>query len=646
MINGNKRPRLDQPAGVGAQGYFRRISSNDVDLILERVRANPSCLQQGPQSYKWMSQRNREKLKADIGITLEVPLKKGSTFSWGILHPARLLQHYCRISKAYRDLVKKARERYPGKWHLILYEDEIQPGNAFLGRRKLHAWYFTFREFDQQIRDENAWVCFAVLQSCIVKNVRGGFSCVSKLLHQSMFTLQAPTFATGVAVLCPEPYLVQVDLEDIQDADALKYKWDIKGHGGMKPCALKCSNCFMKGHSATNAHAEFVDICDLNWDRVKNFQATDQEIWDAQDELVGLLDVRGGSEARKKLETLYGQNANRDGLLACKELRQWVKPSRSSYDPMHCYFSNGIADREVTLMCGALDKLKFDFRKIEAFVNIGRSSNKLQFSSDGVKGMATEVLLAVPLLRYFLVKLVKPHGVLVDEVASFSALADAVEQLQRLKLYSEIPDVEADKLQSLMAVHFSAFKKAWGADAIVPKHHYAMHLVQQFKRLRIVLDCFACERKNTLPKEVAEHYRLAKNTSQVELFIVVNMNLLQLEDMERSPSPGQVTGPSQTVGEFVVGKSARLHFGTVQAGQAFLANGSCFILQACVSNDAAGLILMAKKYAFVTTDAHPAVRVWRDSGEVVCFATDDPFMCKSICVFGSISFQGAKLLPV
>jgi len=105
-----------------------------------------------------MSQRNREKLKADIGITLEVPLKKGSTFSWGILHPARLLQHYCRISKAYRDLVKKARERYPGKWHLILYEDEIQPGNAFLGRRKLHAWYFTFREFDQQIRDENAWV--------------------------------------------------------------------------------------------------------------------------------------------------------------------------------------------------------------------------------------------------------------------------------------------------------------------------------------------------------------------------------------------------------------------------------------------------------------------------------------------------------
>ena len=54
-------------------------------------------------------------------------------------------------------------------------------------------------------------------------------------------------------------------------------------------------------------------------------------------------------------------------------------------------------------------------------------------------------------------------------------------QLQRLKLYSEIPDVEADKLQSLMAVHFSAFKKAWGTDEIVLlKHHCAMHLVQQF----------------------------------------------------------------------------------------------------------------------------------------------------------------------
>jgi hypothetical protein len=625
----NKRPRrVDRPAGVGALGIFARISSKNVDLILDRVRANPGCLQSGPQSYKWHLEHERNKLIKDLAIVIDVPLKKGDTFSWGILNPAALLQHYSRCSKAFQDMVKKARERHPGKWHLILYEDEVQPGNAFLGKRKLHSWYFSFREFDQQISDENAWVCFAVLQSCIVANVRGAFSCVSKLVHQSLFTLKAPNFGSGVAVLCPEPYLVQVDLEDLQDADALKYKWDIKGHGGLKPC-IHCSNCFMKGHKATEAHANFVDITNLDWDRVKNFQATDQEIWKAQDELVGMLDVRGGSETRKKLETVYGQNANRDGLLACKELRHWVKPSRTSFDPMHCLFSNGIADLEVTRMCGALDKLHFDFRKIEAFVNMGWAPAKqLQFSKDGVKGMASECLRSVPLLRHFLVKLVKPSGLLVDEIASFEALADVVQQVQKIKLYSEVPHSEADKLQSLMAVHFCAFKKAWGTAEVLPKHHYTMHIPEQVKRLGILVDAFACERKNKLPKEVVEHYKTAKITKLLELSIVTRMNLVQLEDLHRSPSPGQVIEPSQTFGDFVVGKSARLHFGSVHAGQAFLTNGSCFILQACLTNDAAGLILLAKKYDFVTTDTHPAAKVWRDSGEDVCFATDDPFMCQ------------------
>ena len=159
-----------------------------------------------------------------------------------------------------------------------------------------------------------------------------------------------------------------------------------------------------------------------------------------------------------------------------------------------------------------------------------------------------------------------------------------------------------------------------------------MHLPEQLKLHGIVLDCWPGERKNKLPKEVAELYRLAKNTSQVELFIVVNMNLLQLEDMDRLPNAGHVCEPSERVGEFVAAKKARLNFGVVEAGQAFLANGCCYILQACVTNDAAGLILIAKKYAFVASDAHPAVRVWRDSGEVVSFATDDSSTCKSTCV--------------
>ena len=221
---------------------------------------------------------------------------------------------------------------------------------------------------------------------------------------------------------------------------------------------------------------------------------------------------------------------------------------------------------------------------------------------------------------------------LADEVASFSALADVVGQMQRLKLYNKVPDDGVYKLQSLMAAHACAFKKAWGNAKVLPKHHYTMHLPKQIKRHGIVLDCFACERKNKLPKEVVEHYQVTEHTPHVELHIVANMNLLQLEDMDRLPKAGQVYEPSECVGEFVVAKKARCNFGAVQAGDAYLANDCCYILQACVTNNAAGLILLARKYAFVTSDAHPAVRVWRDSGEVDSFATDDSSTCKSICV--------------
>ena len=640
-----KRRRLDAPAGVASLGVFSRISMRTVDTVLNRVRANPGCLEASQKSYKIALRAEKNKLRKELEIVIDVPLTKGTTFSWGMLDPAGLMQWYCKESKEYAGKINRARQRYPvGRWRLVLYEDEIQPGNAFLNRRKLHAWYFCFREFDLEFYETSSWLCFAVLQSSLVASVQGGFSCVTKLVHQVLFTRKTPNFAAGVGVLCPMPFLVRADLEDNQDADAKKYKWDIKGHGGLKPC-MHCSNCFMKAHDAANSHADFVDITDLDWDRVKNHQVSDQQIWDAQDELLALLDVRGSGPRRKQLEMAYGMNTNKHGLLACKELRSWVKPSRSSYDPMHCLFSNGIAELEVNLVCRALGKLKFDFRKIEAFVNMGWKPTKhLQFSKDGVKGMASECMRAVPLLRHFLNKLVKPFGVLVNEVAAFDALADVVAQFQKMKLSSTISDAEADKLQALMARHFHAFKIAYGSEEVLPKHHYTMHLPTQMKRLGLIVDCYVCERKNKLPKSVVEFYFGANYKGLLELNVVTSMNLQQLDEMHRAPVPGQLIEPSETNGEFRVSNSARLfNVGTIQAGQVFLSNGACFILKACLSNDAAGLILLARKYVFSTTDGHPAAKVWRDSGEHVCFTTDESCMCNSIRVFspgGSKRLQG------
>jgi hypothetical protein len=171
-----------------------------------------------------------------------------------------------------------------------------------------------------------------------------------------------------------------------------------------------------------------------------------------------------------------------------------------------------------------------------------------------------------------------------------------------------------------------------------------MHLPTQMKRLGLIVDCYVCERKNKLPKQVIEFYFGANYKDLLESKVVTTMNLQQLDEMHRAPVPGQLIEPSETNGEFRVSNSARLfNVGTIHAGQVFLSNGACFILKACLSNDAAGLILLARKYAFSTTDGHPAAKVWRDSGEHVCFTTDESCMCNSIRVFspgGSKRLQG------
>ena len=142
---------------------------------------------------------------------------------------------------------------------------------------------------------------------------------------------------------------------------------------------------------------------------------------------------------------------------------------------MHCYFSDGIANKEIALLYQESAALKYDFKKIMHFCNSGWLPKcPLFIRPDGIKGGASEVLRAVPLLRHFLVKDVKPSGLLADQIASFEAPADVVKQMQKIKLLSSVPDSAADELQRLQALHFTAFKNAYGAYLCVPKHHYSI----------------------------------------------------------------------------------------------------------------------------------------------------------------------------
>ena len=122
---------------------------------------------------------------------------------------------------------------------------------------------------------------------------------------------------------------------------------------------------------------------------------------------------------------------------------------------------------------------------------------KILFKDLDIKGDASDVLSAVPLLRHFLETVIVPrlnHG-LGREIDSFKALHSAMMCLDFIKASTDYSPATLDRLQALLVEHNCLFKRAYGLDEIKPKHHYSLHIPGQIARDQKYVDCFAAERK-------------------------------------------------------------------------------------------------------------------------------------------------------
>ena len=135
----------------------------------------------------------------ELSVSVQLPLVGGGTFSWKILDLAALVQYYAANSPLYRSFLQHAYANHGLPFSLIIHEDEVTPGNIMVNRRKVHGWYCSFKEFGLHVRNENAWLHFASLQSDFVCRIDGGFSCVTKCLYQSIVQ-RSSILKAGVAV--------------------------------------------------------------------------------------------------------------------------------------------------------------------------------------------------------------------------------------------------------------------------------------------------------------------------------------------------------------------------------------------------------------------------------------------------------------
>ena len=76
--------------------------------------------------------------------------------------PAAMLVHASRFGPLQR-LLDRALRQYGPKLHVIIYADEVTPGNQIAHKqaRKTWAWYWSIHEFGPAaLADEATWSCF------------------------------------------------------------------------------------------------------------------------------------------------------------------------------------------------------------------------------------------------------------------------------------------------------------------------------------------------------------------------------------------------------------------------------------------------------------------------------------------------------
>ena len=406
---------------------LRGVYDAAVARILMKIKRNPGAMEDFYEGQDVAQSLRAEKIRSDNPTLFKeetLQMNDGSTFIWLYGDFQQLVIYFVETCPAFREAVAESLAKHPCSssqpWHIVKYSDEIVPGNPMRqeNERKVWGFYSTFREFGKaRISQTRFWIPIAVLRSYVALRVRGGLSCVTRVILRGWFIGPLGWSTGGVVVtLHGTPTLLFAILSNLLgDEEALTRMTSTKGASGLVPCIL-CLNCVCKGNDVDNLVNLDTDdyLVDISCADIKKFdRASDTTVWEKVDVSQNL---RVGNPEFVKRERAMGLTWNRHGLLADKELRPHVKiASIWTYDPTHNCYANGLGHAEIyqflqclklhTVSCESIQDLMVGWKwpafhktsttRAQAVFNKGReSSEERRF-----KGTASEILLVYPILR-------------------------------------------------------------------------------------------------------------------------------------------------------------------------------------------------------------------------------------------------------
>ena len=467
-------------------------------------------------------------------------------FEWDCISYPRFLKRMVQESPGVRSILRQLWMKQPctydSPYHLVIYADEVVPGNVLRldNRRKIFCVYIAIREVGPTyLKNEFLWVPVAALRSKVVKGIPGGLSACFAHLCRRLF-IHDRVRESGVTLDLDLPqsrfatfYFRLGNI--VADGYALRAAYSSKGSSGKVPCLL-CNNVL-------NERVASPGLVHISCAEVEKFQlASDADLWRKADHLHALCGTTTKTAFEHK-QLLYGLTYCPEGLLWDRSLRPYVHPaSCTSYDSMHCLVGNGVAQNETGYLLSALKGIGVTWQHLRRYTasdwhfnaasgssailraSFAEAREKAWASSGAFKSTASEMLMMQPVLLHFLHTVVQPTNQLQPHLASYEALGRL---LHIVRLAKDGQPVHGG-LQEAAKAHSVLFARAYPGEEVKPKDHYTHHLAGQVKKDGILVDAFVGERKNGTVKRLAEDL---KNTSCFEKSLLMRVAGTQLDQV-------------------------------------------------------------------------------------------------------------------
>ena len=277
---------------VGTHG----IPDSTLAAVLEKLKTHQDILDE-----TW-SRRRLSKIALEImgriGCVETLPYAEGDgQFQWDFAEPTRLVAVMVEECPVLQSIFEERLAVHPlspdRQWNVILYGDEITPGNQVKAGNHRNNWliYFNFREFGAAyLAHEEVWFPLAVLRTNIVKDIRGQVSGAFRVLMRRMFLGPNSFNRGGIVIKRPNGSvtLLFARLGNILgDEAALAAIYCGKSASGLL-CCLKCRNVASVAISASRKRARQGSvIVELDCTDRKQFDArTNEDFFDMYDSFV------------------------------------------------------------------------------------------------------------------------------------------------------------------------------------------------------------------------------------------------------------------------------------------------------------------------------------------------------------------------